>query len=127
MEMTVVLILGELVQKRGCAILTLVSCEHYNPKINKDHLHDTSIGDGSYHVEYMEAIFFGDEQEAAQIEESAFNLGYGPLIDCSTVANCSQQKAYCREFIYVPAILRLIAAIQRSHIETLKMLLYSRS
>ncbi|KAF8179521.1 hypothetical protein K438DRAFT_1908313 [Mycena galopus ATCC 62051] len=52
-------------------------------------------GDGSYHVEYMEAIFCGDEQEAALIEESAFNLGYGPLTDCSTVANCSQQKAYC--------------------------------
>ncbi|KAJ7210251.1 hypothetical protein C8J57DRAFT_1257262 [Mycena rebaudengoi] len=72
-----------------------ISCKHYNPKTNKDHLHDASIGDGSYHIEYLEAIFCGDEQEAAQIEESAFNLGYGPLTDCSTVANCSQQKAYC--------------------------------
>ncbi|KAJ7019408.1 hypothetical protein C8F04DRAFT_335710 [Mycena alexandri] len=72
-----------------------ISCEHYNPKINKDHLHDGSIGDGSFHVEYMEAIFCGDEQEAARIEESALNLGYGPLTDCSTVANCSQQRAYC--------------------------------
>ncbi|KAF8171212.1 hypothetical protein K438DRAFT_1613266 [Mycena galopus ATCC 62051] len=52
----------------------------------------------------MEAIFCGDEQEAALIEESAFNLGYGPLTDCSTVANCSQQKAYCREFIRHPIV-----------------------
>ncbi|KAJ7877230.1 hypothetical protein B0H14DRAFT_3130239 [Mycena olivaceomarginata] len=38
-----------------------------------------------------------DEQEAAQIEESAVNLGYGPLTDCSEsiIVNCSQQKAYC--------------------------------
>ncbi|KAJ7020865.1 hypothetical protein C8F04DRAFT_1403338 [Mycena alexandri] len=72
-----------------------ISCEHYNPKTNKDHLHDGSIGDGSYHVEYMEAIFCGDEQEALQIEEAAFNLGYGPLTTCTTIANFSQQKAYC--------------------------------
>jgi hypothetical protein len=85
-------------------ILTqLNSCKLYNPKTNKDRLH-ASIGDGSYLVEYIEAIFFDDEQEAAQIEESAFNLGYGPLTDCSTVANCSQQKAYCRESIYLAII-----------------------
>ncbi|KAJ6506213.1 hypothetical protein C8R47DRAFT_1241345 [Mycena vitilis] len=72
-----------------------ISCEHYNAKINKDHFHDHSIGDGSYHVEYIEAVFCGDEQEAAQIEDFAFNFGYGPLADCSTITNCSQQKAYC--------------------------------
>jgi hypothetical protein len=46
----------------------------------------------------MEALFSGDEQEAAKSEEAALNLGYGPLANCSTVSNCSQQKAYCREF-----------------------------
>ncbi|KAJ7122366.1 hypothetical protein C8R44DRAFT_622071 [Mycena epipterygia] len=54
-----------------------------------------SIGDGSYHLEYIEAVISGDEQEAAQIEEAVLGLGYGPLADCSTVTNCSQQKAYC--------------------------------
>ncbi|KAJ6484352.1 hypothetical protein C8R47DRAFT_1072982 [Mycena vitilis] len=72
-----------------------ISCEHYNSNINKDHFHDHSIGDGSYHVEYIEAVFCGDQQEAAQIEDFAFNFGYGPLADCSTITNCSQQKAYC--------------------------------
>ncbi|KAK7050219.1 hypothetical protein R3P38DRAFT_2431148, partial [Favolaschia claudopus] len=71
-----------------------VSCEHYNPKTNKDHFHDHSVNDGSYHLEYLEAIISGDEREAAQIEEAVLSLGYGPLADCSTVANCSQQKAY---------------------------------
>lgn len=37
----------------------------------------------------MEAVFWGDEQEVAQIEESALSLGYGPLAGCTTVANCS--------------------------------------
>ncbi|KAK6991924.1 hypothetical protein R3P38DRAFT_2571883 [Favolaschia claudopus] len=72
-----------------------ISCEHYNPRTNKDHFHDHSINDGSYHLEYLEAIISGDEREAAQIEEAVLSFGYGPLADCSTVANCSQQKAYC--------------------------------
>ncbi|KAK7031741.1 hypothetical protein R3P38DRAFT_2521802 [Favolaschia claudopus] len=79
-----------------------VSCEHYNPKTNKDHFHSdrpiglkSGVNDGSYHLEYLEAIISGDEREAAQIEEAVLSLGYGPLADCSTVTNCSQQKAYC--------------------------------
>ncbi|KAJ6467649.1 hypothetical protein C8R47DRAFT_1303282 [Mycena vitilis] len=72
-----------------------ISCEHYNSKTNKDHLHDHSIDNGSYHLQYIEAVITGDEQEAAQIEDAVFSHGYGPLADCSTVTNCSQQKAYC--------------------------------
>ncbi|KAJ7936615.1 hypothetical protein B0H13DRAFT_2303666 [Mycena leptocephala] len=72
-----------------------ISCEHYDAKTNENHLNDRSIADGSYDVGYMEAVFWGDEQEVAQIEESSLSIGYGPLADCTTVANCSQQKAYC--------------------------------
>ncbi|KAJ7212425.1 hypothetical protein C8J57DRAFT_1097238, partial [Mycena rebaudengoi] len=46
-------------------------------------------------LEYIEAVICGDEREATQIEEAVLSFGYGPLADCSTVANCSQQKAYC--------------------------------
>ncbi|KAJ6528617.1 hypothetical protein DFH09DRAFT_1285472 [Mycena vulgaris] len=28
-------------------------------------------------------------------EDAVLSFGYGPLADCSTVSNCSQQKAYC--------------------------------
>ncbi|KAJ7031452.1 hypothetical protein C8F04DRAFT_924530, partial [Mycena alexandri] len=70
-------------------------CEHYNPRTNKDHLNDHGIADGSYHLEYIEAVISGDEEEARQIEEAIFSLGYGPLADCSTVTNCSQQKTFC--------------------------------
>ncbi|KAK6985191.1 hypothetical protein R3P38DRAFT_3450689 [Favolaschia claudopus] len=55
----------------------------------------TGINDGAYHLEYLEAIISGDETEAAQIEQAVLGLGYGPLADCSTVANCSSKKAYC--------------------------------
>jgi hypothetical protein len=40
----------------------------------------------------MEAIFCGDEQEAARIEESAFSLNYGPLTECSTVTNFHSKR-----------------------------------
>ncbi|KAJ6580121.1 hypothetical protein DFH09DRAFT_1029996 [Mycena vulgaris] len=72
-----------------------ISCEHYNARTNKDHLNDHSIDDGSYHLGYIEAIISGDESEAAKIEDAVLSFGYGPLADCSTVLNCSQQKAYC--------------------------------
>ncbi|KAJ6528652.1 hypothetical protein DFH09DRAFT_1413445 [Mycena vulgaris] len=54
-----------------------------------------SIDDGSYHLGYIEAVISGDESEAAKIEDAVLSFGYGPLADCSTVSNCSQQKAYC--------------------------------
>ncbi|KAJ6495977.1 hypothetical protein C8R45DRAFT_1052650 [Mycena sanguinolenta] len=60
------------------------------------------INGGSYHLEYIEAMISGDEQEAAVIEETVLGLGYGPLADCSTVANCSQQKAYCPTQVFEP-------------------------
>ncbi|KAJ6542447.1 hypothetical protein DFH09DRAFT_1282539 [Mycena vulgaris] len=72
-----------------------ISCEHYNARTNKDHLNDHSIDDGSYHLGYIEAVISGDESEAAKIEDAVLSFGYGPLADCSTVSNCSQQKAYC--------------------------------
>ncbi|KAJ7149249.1 hypothetical protein C8R43DRAFT_888121 [Mycena crocata] len=72
-----------------------ISCEHYNAQTSKDHLHDYSVGTGSYHLEYIDAVFSGDEREINQIEEAVLGFGYGPLADCSTVSNCSQQKAYC--------------------------------
>ncbi|KAK7015317.1 hypothetical protein R3P38DRAFT_2637341 [Favolaschia claudopus] len=72
-----------------------ICCEHYIPGSSKDHFYDSSIGSGSYDVDYIEAVITGDLEEATMIEEEARDSGYGPLIECTTVANFSSQKAYC--------------------------------
>jgi hypothetical protein len=70
------------------------SCEHYIPGRSKDHFHDLSL-EGLYDIQYLEAVMAGDLEEAAQIEEEAQDLGYGPLVECTTVSNFSTQKTYC--------------------------------
>lgn len=76
----------------------LQSCEHYISTSSKDHFRDITIGNGSYFVEYIEAVMTGDEEEAARIEEEASDLGYGPLVECTTCSNVSAQKANCRMY-----------------------------
>ncbi|KAF8128839.1 hypothetical protein K438DRAFT_1645085 [Mycena galopus ATCC 62051] len=53
------------------------------------------IGNGTLDVDYIEAIISGDLEEAACIEDEAQALGYGPLVECTTVANFSSQKPFC--------------------------------
>jgi hypothetical protein len=72
------------------------SCEHYIVGSSKDHFNDFTIGNGTYDIDYIEAVITGDTAEALRIEEEARDLGYGPLIECTTVSNFSTQKAYCR-------------------------------
>ncbi|KAK6974428.1 hypothetical protein R3P38DRAFT_3331676 [Favolaschia claudopus] len=86
---------GRLIFERDDEDRPFICCEHYIPGTSKDHFHDLSIGNGSYDVEYIEACLTGDLEEATRIEEEARDCGYGPLIECTTVANFSTQKAYC--------------------------------
>ncbi|KAJ6535548.1 hypothetical protein B0H19DRAFT_1271291 [Mycena capillaripes] len=72
-----------------------VSCQHYKHPTSKDHFRDLTIGSGAYDVDYIEAVITEDEEEPARIEEAARDLGYGPLVDCTTVSNFSSQKANC--------------------------------
>ncbi|KAJ6559272.1 hypothetical protein B0H10DRAFT_2368910 [Mycena sp. CBHHK59/15] len=71
-----------------------IRCEHYSSN-TRDHLIFTSIADGSYDMGYLEAIFTEDTEEIKHIEYSAFALGFGPLVECSTVCNFSVQKTLC--------------------------------
>lgn len=75
----------------------MVSCEHYVPGISRDHFHDSSVCNGAYDLDYIKASITGDLEEVARIEHNARDLGYGPLVECSTVSNVSAQKAFCRE------------------------------
>ncbi|KAJ6477108.1 hypothetical protein C8R47DRAFT_393343 [Mycena vitilis] len=73
----------------------LIKCEHYSTHNNKDHYINTAISDGSYDIEYLEALFSGDEEDVSYIEEAGVGLGYGPLVECTTVCNYSSQKTLC--------------------------------
>ncbi|KAJ7730898.1 hypothetical protein DFH07DRAFT_756061 [Mycena maculata] len=72
-------------------------CEHFDKKTSRDHFYDPNIGaaTGTYDLEYIEAVFNSDKEEVAHIEDAAFTLGYGPLVECTTIANVSSQKAFC--------------------------------
>ena len=56
------------------------------------------VSSGLYDVDYLEALFDGNEQEIAQIEKSAQSNGFGPLTSCTTVWNYSTIKVQCREW-----------------------------
>jgi hypothetical protein len=65
----------------------------------RGHFHDDSIGTatGAYDLNYIEAVLNNDPEEVQQIEQAAFDLGYGPTVECSTVSNTSSQRAICRQ------------------------------
>ena len=78
-------------------------CEHYNvqPEGTQDHLCSYKVSTGLYDIEYLEALFDGDEEEIAQIEKSAHDEDrFGPLAACSTIWNHSSLKVHCRESLF---------------------------
>jgi hypothetical protein len=77
-------------------------CEHYSirPGGTRDHLCSYEVSTGLYDVEYLEALFDGDEGTIAEIENVAYKDGFGPLAACSTVWNHSSVKVHCREPLY---------------------------
>jgi hypothetical protein len=65
--------------------------------VNRDHLVDYSISDGSYDLDYIEAELNEDSDEVDRIEYDACAEGFGPRSTCTTIENCSSQRLYCRE------------------------------
>ncbi|KAJ6564612.1 hypothetical protein B0H19DRAFT_941881 [Mycena capillaripes] len=51
--------------------------------------------DAGYDLDYIAAVFTGDTEEEAQIEEAAKEKDIGPLTFCKTVTNYSAQKLNC--------------------------------
>ncbi|KAJ7019900.1 hypothetical protein C8F04DRAFT_1197252, partial [Mycena alexandri] len=83
-----------------------ISCEHYDRITSRDHFHDDSVGSatGTYDIAYIKAVLTDNEEEVAQIEDAAFSLGYGPLVECTTVTNASSQRAICRRSQFLSQI-----------------------
>jgi hypothetical protein len=92
---------------KPCSLfLTALSrCEFYCKKNNRDHFHDDSVGaaTGSYDLAYIKAVLQEDEEEVLSIEQATHDLGYGPLVECTTVTNASSQRAFCRTFSSSPS------------------------
>lgn len=59
-----------------------------------------NIGDGSFDVDYIEAVFTQDDEEVTRMEEYHGISGYGPTAKCTTVTNVNSQRVYCREFFF---------------------------
>ncbi|KAJ7584578.1 hypothetical protein C8J56DRAFT_1054042 [Mycena floridula] len=56
-----------------------ISCQHYDPEASRDHL--VQYLDGSYDLDYLEAVLEEDTDEIERIEHGAEVLGYGPLVE----------------------------------------------
>ncbi|KAJ6627739.1 hypothetical protein B0H10DRAFT_1779179, partial [Mycena sp. CBHHK59/15] len=63
-----------------------IKCKHYSKQNNKDHYINNTISDGSYDINYLEALFYNNEDEIDLIEEAAHGLGFGPQTGCTTVS-----------------------------------------
>ena len=76
-----------------------VRCEHYStwPEGTCDHLCSYEVSTGLYDLEYLEALFDHDIEETSQIENFAWDSGFGPLASCSTIWNYNTNKVHCRE------------------------------
>jgi hypothetical protein len=74
-------------------------CEHYSiwPGGTRDHLCSYEVSTGLYDIEYLKALFDGDESTVSEIENSAYKDGFGPLAACLTVWNQSSVKVHCHE------------------------------
>jgi hypothetical protein len=87
-------------QGNSCLNIPLCRREHYCKQTSRDHFHDSFVGTstGAYDLKYIKAVLCDDEEEVALIEQAAFDLGYGPLVECTTITNASSQRAICRMF-----------------------------
>ncbi|KAG6917541.1 hypothetical protein DXG01_002177 [Tephrocybe rancida] len=100
-----------------------ILCEHYE-RSSRDHY--IQYLDGSYDVDYLEAYFNEDNEEMDRIEEGALGLGYGPLADCTNIANSSSQRTHCpvehRDSdgnLYPPELLKLTCKVKVRYYEPL--------
>ncbi|TDL13991.1 hypothetical protein BD410DRAFT_684726, partial [Rickenella mellea] len=73
----------------------LIRCKHFDSTGTRDHLIIYAIGNGTYDLEYLEALFNEDEDEIMQLENAAREQGFGPRAICSTIANSSSVRTHC--------------------------------
>lgn len=80
-------------------------CEHFSTKLGgtRDHLFSYNISNGLYDLEYLTALFRNDEDAIEEFELTAQTDGFGPLAECSTVANFSTIKVNCRVSLFQPS------------------------
>ncbi|KAJ3756434.1 hypothetical protein EV360DRAFT_84964 [Lentinula raphanica] len=71
-----------------------IKCE-FHSTMSRDHFFDNTVGNGSLHIEYLEAVLTNDQEEVDRIEMEAQQEGYGPKTDCQTVLNNSAQRHSC--------------------------------
>ncbi|KAJ3873403.1 hypothetical protein F5051DRAFT_337723 [Lentinula edodes] len=71
-----------------------LKCEHYSNQ-ERDHFFDGTFGNGSYHLEYLEAVITDDKEEVVRIEAEVEMNGYGPRTACHTIMNHSSQRPVC--------------------------------
>ena len=85
-------------------------CEHYSirPGGTRDHLCSYEVSTGLYDIEYLEALFDGDESAVSETENSAYKNGFGPLASCLTVWNQSSVKVHCREPLHYLEIMLVL-------------------
>ncbi|KAF8076821.1 hypothetical protein FPV67DRAFT_1715254 [Lyophyllum atratum] len=67
--------------------------QHKQYLSNRDHY--IQYIDESYDFDYLEAYFHEDTDELDRIEQATFISGFGPLAECTTVANSSSQQVCC--------------------------------
>ncbi|KAJ3816826.1 hypothetical protein F5880DRAFT_1634594, partial [Lentinula raphanica] len=71
-----------------------IKCE-FHSTMSRDHFFDNTVGNGSLHIEYLEAVLTNDQEEVDRIEMEAQQDGYGPKTNCQTVLNNSAQRHSC--------------------------------
>ncbi|KAF8990805.1 hypothetical protein BDZ89DRAFT_1173479 [Hymenopellis radicata] len=85
---------GEIRFIRGEHKNNFIQCEHYDGTDDRNHF-QYKIDDETFDAKYMEAVLEGDIEEAKAIESAAEALGYGPAVECTTVANANSQRLNC--------------------------------
>ncbi|KAF9002823.1 hypothetical protein BDZ89DRAFT_1169676 [Hymenopellis radicata] len=71
-----------------------IHCEFYHGVDSRAHL-VTYIDPGHFDVDYLEAVFWGDKEEADAIEEWARVEGCGPKALCTTIKNTTSRRTHC--------------------------------
>lgn len=76
-----------------------LSCEHASPYDKRNtHLLIRSLLE--FDIEYLSALFDGDDGDIREHEEKARSQGYGPLAPCSAIVDASQTAIHCGKYHY---------------------------
>lgn len=81
----------------------------------RNHFFNGTIGDGPYHLEYIEAVITEDQEEIERIETEVQISGYGPRTSRHTVMNSSSQRPACRKFSFYNAHFTLTRSHRSQH------------